>query len=149
MLVLGRYLCVDRCADLQEVTDTAIPPGIRFFIGSTMKLCKDAMGAGFVLGARFQENRAAESRVSSSAVNSRRIQNGVRNSGRQETTLHPLVILLPQTDGFSLDPISGQVRSTLSLRCRRADNHAGGAIRGHSSSTIDQPLTLSTLGLRI
>jgi hypothetical protein len=39
------------------------------------------MGAGFVLAARFQGNHAGDSRVSSSAVNSRRIQNGVHNSG--------------------------------------------------------------------
>ena len=39
------------------------------------------MGAGFVLAARFQGNHAGESRVSSSAVNSRRIPNEVHNSG--------------------------------------------------------------------
>jgi hypothetical protein len=69
------------CTDLQEVTDTAIVSGSRIFIGSQKEFCKAAMGAGFGLAARFQVNHAGESRVSSSAVNSRRIQNGVHNSG--------------------------------------------------------------------
>ena len=69
------------CTDLQEVTDTAIASGSRIFIGSQKEFCKAAMGAGFVLAARFQGNHAGDSRVSSSAVNSRRIQNGVHNSG--------------------------------------------------------------------
>ena len=131
------------------MTDTEILSGVRIFIERPMELCKAAMGADFVLGARFQGNRAAESRVSNSAVNSLRIRNGVRNSGRQKTTLHPLVILVPQSHGFSSDPISGQVRLTLSLRCRRADSHAGGATRGHISSAIDQPLSIPALGLSI
>ena len=69
------------CTDLQEATDTAIASGSRIFIGSQKEFCKAAMGAGFVLAARFQGNHAGDSRVSSSAVNSRRIQNGVHNSG--------------------------------------------------------------------
>ena len=69
------------CTDLQEVTDTAIVSGSGIFIGSQKEFCKAAMGAGFVLAARFQGNHAGDSRVSSSAVNSRRIQNGVHNSG--------------------------------------------------------------------
>jgi hypothetical protein len=75
------------CTDLQEVTDTAIASGSRIFIGSQKEFCKAAMGAGFVLAARFQGNHAGDSRVSSSAVNSRRIQNGVHNSG---STKHDL-----------------------------------------------------------
>ena len=63
------------CTDLQEVTDTAIASGSLIFIGSQKEFCKAAMGAGFVLAARFQGNHAGDSRVSSSAVNSRRIQN--------------------------------------------------------------------------
>ena len=74
------------CTDLQEVTDTAIVSGSRIFIGSQKQFCKAAMGAGFVLAARFQGNHAGESLVSSSAVNLRRIQNGVHNSGT--TRLH-------------------------------------------------------------
>src|SRR5208282_3534271 len=69
------------CTDLQEVTDTAIVSESRIFIGSQKLFCKAAMGTGFVLAARFQGNHAGESRVLSSAVNSRRIQNGVHNSG--------------------------------------------------------------------
>ena len=73
---MHRILCT-----LQEVTDTAIVSGSRIFIGSQKQFCKAAMGAGFVLAARFQGNHAGESLVSSSAVNLRRIQNGVHNSG--------------------------------------------------------------------
>jgi hypothetical protein len=69
------------CTDLQEVTDTAIVSGSRIFIGSRKEFCKAAMGAGFVLAARFQGNHAGRSRMSSWAVNSRRIQNEVHNSG--------------------------------------------------------------------
>jgi len=69
------------CTDSQEVTDTAIVSESRIFIGSQKLFCKAAMGTGFVLAARFQGNHAGESRVLSSAVNSRRIQNGVHNSG--------------------------------------------------------------------
>jgi len=84
------------CTDLQEVTDTAIVSGSRIFIGSQKQFCKAAMGAGFVLAARFQGNHAGESLVSSSAVNLRRIQNGVHNSGctTPETQNRPTTHLL-------------------------------------------------------
>src|SRR5208282_5264 len=75
------------CTDLQEVTDTAIVTESRIFVRSQKLFCKAAMGTGFVLAARFHGNHAGESRVLSSAVNSRRIQNGVHNSGNNDLEL--------------------------------------------------------------